>query len=246
MGRQCYAVDLGDCAGPLSREHWISKGILELATNDDGFVQLNHGPTLDNPQPPKVVNAPKILCEHHNSALSPVDAEAIRLASAMQSFNRGVLDEQRHSFDGKLIVRWQFKNLLGFLAQNGAENGPGGAAQRVQRLRWLFGLAPLPPDVCFGVPLKLEVPQQIIDAAGGVPAFVVQSKVSPAGYPLGQETLFYPLRLVFLLNPPSMSADLRFKPASIRFESRAHDRALELTFSWGGDWKGGDMVIRLD
>jgi len=68
---KCYANSLGGCSGKLSGEHIVSKGILEEWVDVIGFswckdeVKRLH----------KLSLVSNILCEVHNWALSPFDAE---------------------------------------------------------------------------------------------------------------------------------------------------------------------------
>jgi len=111
----CYASMLSDCAGKISREHFISRSLLDyMAVNNalavTGFPWIDGtGRTL----PPKAL-ASKILCQRHNSALSILDDSAVRLFKAFD--NRGLSESQQKLlflFSGHDIERWLLKILCG-------------------------------------------------------------------------------------------------------------------------------------
>jgi hypothetical protein len=80
MRKRCYAHTLGDCEGTLSREHLFSSSTLEETVKILGSKKL----------PPREISrdsaVAKILCQKHNSMLSPYDSEAKRFIEAL-SFN---------------------------------------------------------------------------------------------------------------------------------------------------------------
>lgn len=73
----CYLGHTNDCAGGISREHYISEDVLEELSEPavaiDGVFWLPPGER-------QIVGinslTANILCVRHNSALSPLDAEA--------------------------------------------------------------------------------------------------------------------------------------------------------------------------
>ena len=65
MPRECWARNLGGCSGKMSAEHYLSR-----ASFPDGATLTLPGWT----EPRKVGAAAmtsKVLCQHHNSMLSP-------------------------------------------------------------------------------------------------------------------------------------------------------------------------------
>lgn len=111
----CWASSLGDCAGGPSREHVISDGIF------DGEVVTAFGLSWckDTPKTVGLSRAvAKILCRHHNHALSPYDAEARKLSRFL---SENVLDHPlaaaRITLNGGLLERWALKTLtnLGYI-----------------------------------------------------------------------------------------------------------------------------------
>src|SRR5215217_3245445 len=113
--RKCLFASTNNCGGGISGDHIISAAILRRITTDKitisgtGFsrsVSINSSSV-------KV----KRLCRRHNTALSPLDAQAGRLFQAVQSAEESLAGEvapTRHLylFEGFDIERWLLKTLL--------------------------------------------------------------------------------------------------------------------------------------
>lgn len=103
--RTCWAKDLGDCAGKISGEHIISKAVLKA---DRIFI-----PDCKLAGSEKAVGVNsltrRILCEHHNSALSPVDQAGGLIMSVLEDEDRQ-LDEV--VIDGLMFERWLLKTAI--------------------------------------------------------------------------------------------------------------------------------------
>jgi hypothetical protein len=117
----CYVQHLGDCRGPVNREHVVSRALLEAIWQGESSGSL-YGLTFlcATPDEPAQlgINAltAKILCERHNGALNPFDAEIVKFFRAME---RLVLDEIKGEpvavnsyICGDFIERWMFKTLI--------------------------------------------------------------------------------------------------------------------------------------
>lgn len=75
--RKCYAHTIGNCSGKLSREHLISRSIL------DEIVTLEGSKDIPSMSLNRDSITAKILCQKHNAELSPFDAEAAKIANAL-------------------------------------------------------------------------------------------------------------------------------------------------------------------
>jgi hypothetical protein len=171
--------------------------------------------------------AANILCERHNVALSPLDAEAGRLFEALRDFDVALGDHappttsSRVVINGPDIQRWMLKCLLG-AAYSGnltaaALNEPG------RCLRVLFGeatwpagwglyLSPKPSEHAFsGVALMT-----LIDDGGTIRAFVANI----AG-----------LRLLLSLGV-ARGDGLYPRPAGARFRHAARPAVKTLALAW--------------
>lgn len=116
---RCWANSLGTCASKMSREHYVSKAFFSgPAVSVQGFQWCK--------TEPKIVSlasaTAKILCEKHNSALSPLDTEA---ANYMQVVREHLLLSEARSrprftafhvrylnVNAKLLERWLLKVLI--------------------------------------------------------------------------------------------------------------------------------------
>lgn len=116
---RCYLRGTNDCSEGINREHYISKNILEQlgATIEVSGFPWQKDNRHDRYSPKALVS--KILCERHNSALSPLDQIAGRSFSHLsQAVRHALLPEQRKPsrmflVSGQAIERWAIKVLLG-------------------------------------------------------------------------------------------------------------------------------------
>src|SRR5229473_1352979 len=78
---KCWASCLGGCSNKISREHTITKAMFL-----DKEIEVSGMPwCADQPKKVGLANlTAKVLCLVHNSALSPVDQEAVSFAEAMR------------------------------------------------------------------------------------------------------------------------------------------------------------------
>jgi hypothetical protein len=119
--RGCWADSLGDCQGPISGEHLISKTTFGDDPKTVTIKGLDY--CLDTS---KVIGinafTANILCFKHNSGFGPVDAagrdfidkmnslgKEHRQRSELPSLNWMVL---RHEVDGGLLERWFLKSII--------------------------------------------------------------------------------------------------------------------------------------
>lgn len=121
---KCYASCLRDCSTKVTREHFVSNGILR-AIGAGGPV-LTKGLRWQNEAEEQFIPTNrlvgKILCDEHNSRLAPLDSEALLLFAFLQEFQRGdkatVPKDAEIKIDGSLVERWMLKTICGFLASN--------------------------------------------------------------------------------------------------------------------------------
>lgn len=120
---KCYAAASNDCSQKISREHWLSADILRGITNGKPITVLGmpwqKGATH---QLPVSALAANILCQRHNSALSPLDVTASTAFRVLWHFQK----DQRHTPDlhgaefallnGHDLERWLLKLLWGAVA----------------------------------------------------------------------------------------------------------------------------------
>ena len=128
--RTCWAAALGDCSGALSKEHLVSRAVLELVAPDNiltvGGFRWCEGKDCKISVGTAVA---RVLCETHNSRLSPSDAEGLVLFQAIREISRlnGVragLNPTRwriHRFEvgGVQFERWLLKTAINFIVSQG-------------------------------------------------------------------------------------------------------------------------------
>ncbi len=154
--RVCYAAQLGDCAGPLNKEHFVSRTLLVDFEEHDGLhiTGYPHGNDDGKIAMSVASMSTKVLCESHNSRLSSVDIEGSRFVQAFFRAHVGLLEEklttdQTYECDGPLIERWLLKYAFGLIASGQAGIGK----ERILRdsfplafLQVLFGLETFPAE----------------------------------------------------------------------------------------------------
>src|SRR5580704_164600 len=148
VGGKCWAACLGDCSDRISREHLVSESLFpdqkigvsgfDWCKGQDRYISIS-GLTS------------KILCEHHNNALSPVDEEgarAYRIAKEMVrlSYERGKQKAHRWNIkrlaiDGPKMERWFLKTLINLSYERGHPIGrdsrvPGRPSDRLVRVAY--------------------------------------------------------------------------------------------------------------
>jgi len=109
---RCYLKSTLDCGGNISREHYISEGVLkQLNENNvlqaDGLLWIDGTANL-----PTSAFTSKILCEKHNSLLSMFDDTAIKFFKLLTEFENAFKDphavpkSEVYLFAGEDIERW--------------------------------------------------------------------------------------------------------------------------------------------
>lgn len=128
VNQRCYARVFRDCSEKISREHYVSEGILKIL-NQNNALTVKGFPWLEKDvgkilTPSCLVG--NILCERHNNALSPLDAVAIRFFKAFNQIEQEFADENTANnetvflFNGQDIERWMLKTLFGIICSKNA------------------------------------------------------------------------------------------------------------------------------
>jgi hypothetical protein len=114
---KCYASRLCDCSQELSREHVVSKAILEQIAGFDGRVVVRNINWQDGSHGELVgidALSARVLCQRHNNALSNLDAEMGRFFRTYREFtNWNAPKRNFRIFSGCDIERWLLKTLIG-------------------------------------------------------------------------------------------------------------------------------------
>lgn len=159
----CYANILGNCEGGISREHFISKNILEqignLSTN--GIPWLQH---LEGTIKPSSLVA-KCLCQKHNNFLSPLDVLSGKVFSTFKGFaNR---TNERVIIPGKLFELSMLKMLIGSLGTKRIEYKSKKyipADLEAHWIRVLYGQEPMPEGCGLYIHTKIGETLKIVNS----------------------------------------------------------------------------------
>lgn len=122
----CFLKGYGTCSAKISKEHYISKTVLKALSSNGGFriggLPWQPDQTLQRIGIESLVS--KILCETHNSSLSPLDAVAGKLFRVIDSADKSpatLPDVTR--LNGLLVERSFVKLLCGLAASAGFNSG---------------------------------------------------------------------------------------------------------------------------
>lgn len=146
----CYARVLRDCGTKISREHFISESVLlELGSK---FRVTHEGMGWDEKLLPTNALASNVLCDRHNSALSPLDDVGLAFVRMLRRGVRHSAGVQRARGRGILngidVERWLLKTLCGFTALDKE-------AVPAQWVQMLYGRAPIERPA--GLRMNIEV-----------------------------------------------------------------------------------------
>jgi len=249
---KCYANALGDCCNRLSKEHYVSKSILEFAVADKGRLIWDGPGGSDRPKGAANLTNAKVLCVKHNNELSQIDAEMFRLVDTVFHFNRRPTDgpadtpnyardqmapgsQKTVDFDGELIARWLMKFGAGAAKAKVVPNLGISHLYEKPWLEVLFGRKSLPYWCGFTVTgVNRLFPEFVVDR-GGAPPFVVAPTLDYSEIMIGSEVGIYPFELFGLFGPdgaPGQQHSPGFRPSEIRLFDTAHQILLILRFGW--------------
>lgn len=165
----CYAARLTDCSSKVSREHYISESLLHYL-NCSKDLRVSGLPWIEGEEkilPPDALAA-KILCERHNSSLSPLDAISVHLFQAFDEEGvAGSGQQLLHLFCGHDLERWLLKILCGMLySKNLKPDNDGNLSISRQWLEILFGYTDFPDGqglyVCTTIGHRLDGPRGLM------------------------------------------------------------------------------------
>jgi hypothetical protein len=127
--QHCYLRDIRDCSDQISREHYMSKSVLNQfgqVVRVSGMPWLAIGETFDTSVASLTA---KILCTRHNAALSPLDDEAALffsvLRKALIDLGRKTLSKKPifHLVGGDALELWMLKVACGLYFAIGSRDG---------------------------------------------------------------------------------------------------------------------------
>ena len=124
--KRCYLSSFGNCGTKMTREHFISRNILEKITSST--LKFENSAHFFGGKETVEIGvdgfSSKVLCDHHNSALSTLDAAAGLAFSRMEALTADVLRSATskeavrslYVVSGVDIERWLLKIYCGLVA----------------------------------------------------------------------------------------------------------------------------------
>lgn len=146
---KCYAAEIGGCGGGLSREHPVSKCLLERlsALGDGADIEAPWFARGRRREMFESAMQTRVLCRDHNRLLSPYDTEACKLFDVILASSLKKL-ETWETLNGSHIERWALKMLFADVAAGkfkySVPGNPAAENPPVEWLRVLFEGAPMP------------------------------------------------------------------------------------------------------
>ena len=120
---RCYARSLNNCSTMISREHYISEGVLKLYGKKNALAKGMKWIPKGNQKEISINSLTgKVLCNRHNHALSLLDATAIQFFKFFTKPWDGEKDEIL-LLSGFELERWMLKMLCGIVASGNATFG---------------------------------------------------------------------------------------------------------------------------
>ncbi len=144
---ECYARSLNDCSDDISKEHYVSRNILESFAPSGRFDVVNPPWALGKTVPvsPGTFFA-RVLCRRHNNALIDLDTTGGNFFRAVMAGTDTKTAPQ--AFNGINLERWLLKLLCGLSAGKPADGPLPSAGPWVAPDLWariLFGELTFPP-----------------------------------------------------------------------------------------------------
>jgi hypothetical protein len=234
----CYASALGDCGGPLTKEHYFSKALLRAFTRAEGSPTvrlLRPGRPDRNVHPEKALHEP-ILCKRHNSALSPLDTTAERLFEGVREGVKLVPRFPCRAVNGSAFERWMLKAACGFLV---AERG----AAPLEWLRTLFGETEIDPPC--GLYMHLDITRPLHGEVGKLQFGLFRDRAGVSGAVATFDAVTFTLDLRGngrTVRPSEVGSLRMLRPLGIWFDRGGFTR-FYLAFDWGASKSAEDSVV---
>jgi hypothetical protein len=169
--------------------------------------------------------AAKVLCTHHNSALSPLDSEALRFFSQLRYEG----DSEVTSIDGELLERWYLKVLIGSVLASSTR----GVKQWSPPQSWLhilFGMQRFAPETGLLFPISGRKFRGVYNGVDMQVSYEDPERTIPAGLYLRLGWMASYLGMVPGIGPNEWSFSYRPCEVSISYP----DKKKVVTFPWNG------------
>nr|WP_019862309.1 hypothetical protein [Mesorhizobium loti] len=229
--------ELGSCDGPISGEHLFTHSIMRLLQGDgefsiSGVPWLADGETRVLPTRALTANC---LCQKHNSALSPLDGEALRFFTVLKSgLDKGPC---AHSIvSGHDVERWLLKTIKALAASKNLARDrkslPGVFASDIAVLEMLDDPQAWPAGA------GLYCPMMTGQTAENHNRFQIQPYTNQSGEIVGLSASILGLAFVLMLQPPDLAEvpqllTARFRPGQISVRYPAGTTLIDISWDDG-------------
>lgn len=237
---KCYARCLQNCSRKISGEHYFTHALLRKIGSDPRGIFLRGAPWQPAGSwiPPHALTA-AVLCDRHNSQLSPLDDFASSLDDELVKIHNAAEADDVVStivrFYGPNLERWLMKSLCGFVAARPSVFGSDKADAPVPDglVRYLFGEGEL------AAPAGVYVSPKIGESRAVDPKGLTFTSLHARGEISGLMLDMRILRFTFISIP--WQGTIRgvideasiLRPWRISFRSGAATRCLD--FDWPGE-----------
>lgn len=230
---KCYAHSFENCSGGISREHYISSGVLKLIGRSIDVSGHSWLKGKTKKLSPSALTS-KILCRHHNNQLSNLDDIAIDLFGTLKRFDQELGSDNSVNeikiFSGHMIERWFIKLYLGLHYSEQFQSKPYNIEPYL--LENLFHDVRLPNNfgLYFGLPLGSKV--RFFNGLG-VSTFLSQTREVCA---IACEIVGLPFYISIRPGKPEgtgmIEAPAQYHPVGIELKNKCHSVTKEVKFSW--------------
>jgi hypothetical protein len=215
---KCYLKSLGSCDGKLSREHLISRSVLEFLYGTAG-LQISGLPWIERGQSREVpldALTTKCLCRKHNSALAPLDTAALQFFQSIHNFIMDDKANQSFLVCGHDIERWLLKTTIAMAVSGnfGDENVPW----RGDFISGLDYVKLLDEPKSWAVGTGLYFTVRVDDVLNMRKHFQIAPHFNKENQIVGIEANLYGIDVVLNLAPRNVSQQEHLRGAAFRME----------------------------
>lgn len=228
---KCLFASENDCCGQMSGDHFISRSVLKVLSPMKIGISGAHGTHVHSLDSSSLKT--KRLCRRHNTALSPIDAEAGRFFSAFAAINdamTGRAPAQRlFLFHGTDLERWLLKTAVMTYYCGASEINPRTARLPAGYQDLFHYTLPQPYGLYFRCGSSLG--QFTTEGAVTVALSTLENELAGVTVTLGG------LELRLLLARPSatMLTQLTYRPTTIGFVNPSQAYAIAIAYAEPGD-----------
>jgi hypothetical protein len=246
---KCFASDMADCSTKISREHFISHSLIREIEKTyvpgermqvGGFPWQTPG-QLQEVSPSSL--ASKVLCERHNSALSPLDSVGGSFFRAFHQihyeFHSNPTPRLYYLFNGHDVERWLLKTLCGVIASGSTNNVPRRNRPPKDYLACLFQGERLPSS--WGLYLLTQGGKQ--EATGGVKFATICDGRTVHGLLVDILAFRFILAIHAIPEKSGLLADSVNRPDCLHFRCGKSKKEGAILLGWDVQRDGGTVEI---